>query len=190
MSKFEYELRFLEAGADELEGYLLSGELYWPIGIRAARDEKPYPRLTLGNLLLSRVKAHVLAGSPGQMDLLARVGLRIDDRRQQWRTAWGGKATSEYRSRFNLWHMYLDDYRNKPEAQHDRYDYEINRRVLMNLILPDAVDIQDGEKIMLDGLDQYLRSVFIPGEFIWEEQLIPGFPEDEFWYLYGAIRER
>jgi hypothetical protein len=86
MSSFDYELRYLNAGISELQTYLLSKELYWPIGIRASRGEKGYPRLTLGNLLLSLVKATALAKMTFQKDSIADVTLRMDTIRNDWRS--------------------------------------------------------------------------------------------------------
>jgi hypothetical protein len=40
---------YLEAGIPELEDYLLSDELYWPISARGHN----LPRLTIGGLLLA-----------------------------------------------------------------------------------------------------------------------------------------
>jgi hypothetical protein len=48
-----YSLGLAEAMADELEDYLLSGELFWPLQRRASPGEPPYPQLSLGGLFLT-----------------------------------------------------------------------------------------------------------------------------------------
>ncbi len=188
MSSFDYELRYLKAGISELETYLLSKELYWPIGVRASRGEKGYPRMTLGNLLLSLVKANALAKMTLQKDNLADVTLRIDTIRNDWRSAWGKKASAEFRSRINLWRNYLDEYRQHPESHFDRYAYEVGRRVLLQLLKPDADDVQEAETLLLESLDQYLRAVITPGEFIWDAELLSVFPREDYWYLFGNLQ--
>jgi len=52
----EYDLRYLKAGVEELEQYLLSSQLYWPVHVVTPTGETPYPRLTPGELLLAREK--------------------------------------------------------------------------------------------------------------------------------------
>lgn len=188
MFTFEHELRYLQAGASELETYLLSPELYWPIGIRAERGEKAYPRLTLGNLLLSRDIASALAKTPEQLAALREVTDLIDANYRHWRTAWGKKASTEYRSRLNLWQAFLEDYREQPESNRDRYAYEVGRRVILQLLSPIADEIKDAEVELLESLDRYLRSIFLPGDFIWDEAVSTQFPTDPYWYLYGNLR--
>ena len=51
----EYDLRYLKAGIEQLESYLLSSDVYWSIGTRAPAGETPYPQLTIGGLLLARM---------------------------------------------------------------------------------------------------------------------------------------
>jgi hypothetical protein len=36
-------------------------------------------------------------------------------------------------------------------------------------------------------MDRYLAAVLLPGAFIWDAALQPGFPREDFWYLYGAL---
>lgn len=189
MTSFDYELQYLKAGAVELEAYLLSAELYWPIGIRVSRRQKAYPRLTLGILSIARVKASVLAASPAQKDAFEDVADQITAAQNQWRSAWGRKASSEYRSRINLWRNFLDDYRQHPASHFDRYGYEVERRALLQLLADDADEVRGREDLLLDSLDQYLKAIIVPGGFIWDTDLEPGFPQDPYWYLYGLLRE-
>jgi hypothetical protein len=83
----------------------------------------------------------------------------------------------------------LQEYRENPENNADRYPYEVQRRVMLELLSPDAAQAPQAERDMLPSLDQLLRAVFIPGEFAWEIELQPGFPPDEFWYLYGRLKK-
>lgn len=187
MSSAEYELRYLEAGLAVLESYLLSGDLYWPIGIKAQRGERPYPLLTLGGLLLSERRAHAFPLTMEQRTRLEQVDTQIDALRSNWRVAWGQKAAVEFRSRLNLWRNFIEEYRDNPEAHFDRYAYEVSRRVQLQLLGQDAEKLSDAETNLLNGLDQYLRAKLNPGEFVWESEIQSGFPLDTFWYLYGTL---
>jgi len=185
MSDAEYELRYLKAGMDLLEEYIQSSELYWSIGISAGGGQTPYPQLTLGGILLyfQRAKARTL--TPGQQNDLSRLENQLNTIRSRWRAAWGIKATHAFRARLKLWSNFLEDYRQNPEGNVDRYRYEVSRRVQLYLLQPDADDRYEAEDSLLIGLDEFLKAVFISNGFIWEQDLSNGFPPDPYWYLYG-----
>lgn len=185
---FDHEYQYLVAAEAELENYLLSSELYYPIGVRVSISGGNYPPLTLGNIELSRRKALALVSDQGQGLLLERLSNRIEQLWGKWRAAWGAKASREFRARFSLWVNFLDEYRDHPAGNHDRYAYEVNRRVILELLSDQAVDIADDEFKALAKLDQYLHMVLVRGAFTWDEGLESGFPVDRFWYLYGDLR--
>lgn len=187
-SLFDHEYQYLLAAEVELESYLLSSELYYPTGIRASISGENYPPLTLGNIELSQQKARALASDQGQELLLERISNRVEQLRVKWRVAWEAKATREFRARLNLWSDFLDEYRDHPAGNYDRYAYEVNRRVILELLSDQAVEISEDEFKALDRLDQYLRMVLARGGFTWDEGLESGFPVDRFWYLYGDLR--
>jgi hypothetical protein len=186
-----YDLRYLQAGLDQLESYLLSNDLYRPIGLQAARGETPYPPLTLGWLILARLRAQAAAQAnaqtPAERLELERLSAQIDALRSRWRSAWGDKAQAEFRARLNLWRDFLEEYRKDPAANYDRYAYEVNRRVLLELLTQEATQLPEADQQALAGLDGWLQAVFTPGAFIWEPLLTPSFPQPTFWYLYGKL---
>jgi hypothetical protein len=115
---------------------------------------------------------------------------QLDATRSRWRVAWEGKAAREFHARLNLWRDFLEEYRENPGNNADRYSYEVQRRVMLQLLSPDAVEAPPAEVQMFHGLDQLLRAVFIPGDFIWEPDLATGFPQETFWYLFGRLRKK
>jgi len=189
MHSADYELRYLEAGIDVLEDYLFSSEIYWPVGVTAPSGATPYPQLTLGGLLLAMKRAQARVATPQEQARLARIGEQIDAVRTRWRSAWGKKSAREYGSRLNLWRDFMEEYRQRPQANSDRYAYEVRRRVQLQLLGSEADTIPQAQLSLKDGLDKLLRSVFIPGEFIWDNDLATSFPANPFWYLYGSLRE-
>lgn len=190
MPSAEYDLRYLRAGLVMLEKYLLSNELYWPIGTHPPAGEPPYPRLTLSAMLLARRRVHARPLDADQRAALAEMEQQMDALRSNWRVAWGKKAVAEFRARLTLWRNFMEEYRDKPDANADRYGYEVGRRVQLHLLAPDAGDVPQSELELLNGLDKLLRAVFVPGDFTWEAELEPAFPKDPFWYLYGRLREQ
>jgi hypothetical protein len=134
MPSIEYDLNFLQAGLEDLEGYLLSKELYWPIDAGAPAGETPYPRMTLGNLFLARARLSGRRLSTAERAQLDHLNKRMQEVRQQWLVAWGQKSVREFGARLRLWRDFLEEYRKNPMENLDRYAYEVNRRVILDLL--------------------------------------------------------
>jgi hypothetical protein len=188
MPSAEFDLGYLETAVELLESYLLSKESYWKLSASSPPGEPGYPTLTLGALLLSeaRIQAHRLTSSQNQQRLALEK--EIDRIRMKWRTAWGKKAREGFRSRLDLWRNFLEEFRHDPQENYDRYRYEVNRRVMLELLDAEAIDIPTSQRQMLTGLDRILEGLMVPGDFIWDEQLAVGFPPERYPYLYRALR--
>jgi hypothetical protein len=188
MPSAAFDFGYLQAGLAGLESYLLSKELYWNLGASSPPGEPAFPPLTLSSLLLSQARLHARSLTMEQRDALAQLDEQMDEIRSSWRVAWGRKAAHDFRARLNLWRDFLEEYREKPDANADRYPYEVSRRVMLHLLSSEAVEIPEAEIELLAGLDQLLKAVFIPRDFVWDEDLSSGFPRDPYWYLYGKLR--
>lgn len=189
MPTIDYDLRYLRAGVDLLENYLLSEDVYRPIGVRAPRGQPPYPQLTLGWLLLFARRIATANLTPAQQAEADRLNSLVDGLHTRWRAAWEKKASREFSVRLVQWGNFLQDYRDAPEANYDRYGYEANRRVILQLLGTEA-SISEHDQEMLDGLDSILEAYLLPGDFIWDPGLMDGFPQPVFWYLYGSVPRR
>jgi hypothetical protein len=185
----EYDLRFLQAGLELLEEYLLSNDLYWPIGVGAPVGEPPYPQFNLGSLELALTRVPAFRLTAAQQTQLDDLTAQINDIRARWRTNWGEKARAEFHGRLNLWRDFLMDYQESPESNYDRYAYEVNRRVQLKLLREEAERISYEEIKLLDSLDRLLEASFQPGEFVWEAELSSSFPPQIYWYLYGNVKK-
>jgi hypothetical protein len=188
MPSFAYDVRYLEAGLDLLEKYLLSKEIYWPIGVSAPPGEPDLPRLTLGGLLLSLARVRAISSSPAQQEQVYRLETWLNEVLTKWRVAWGQKAAQEFRSRLSLWRDFLEEYRLNQEGNADRYAYEVQRRVMLDLLRGESPEIASSDLELLSALDQLLRAVLISGDFVWDQNLASGFPPDKYWYLYGRLK--
>ncbi len=190
MPSLEYDRTFLQAGIPELEKYLLSDEIYWPLGLRALQGEAPFPRMTLGWLLLARERARGWQASgipPAQSHVIEQLAIRMDAIRTRWRAAWENKARQEFRSRLTLWTNFINEYRKDRGGHANRYPYEVQRRAMLHLLQQEAREIPDPELELLHRMDRFLQSVLAPGEFVWEAEIAPAFPRDVYWYLYGSL---
>lgn len=181
MSTLEYDLNYLQAGIPELQAYLLSHEIYWPLGLSAPAGERPYPRMTLGWMMLFLARAERRNASR-----VAPLRQQLDTTRAQWLTAWRKKATQEFSSRLKLWTNFLNEYRDD-KINANQYAYEIQRRVILQLLLTEADEIPQAERDLLQSLDSFLRAVLEPGAFLWDPELAPAFPQETYWYLYGTL---
>lgn len=187
MPSAEYDLEFLRASLASLEDYLFSKELYWPLGARPPAGEPQFPPLTLGSLLLAQARLHACPLTFEQRDLLARLDEQIDEIRSRWRAAWGRKAAHDFRARLKLWRDFLEEHRQNPEGNYDRYAYEARRRAMLHLLAEEADDLAPEEIELLSALDSSLKAALEPAPFLWGDELAPGFPGDTYWYLYGNL---
>jgi hypothetical protein len=156
------DIEYLSAGVPELEHYLLSNELYYPIGLNL-------PQLTLGGILLSIARAGTQA---------AKFEAQVEAVHSKWRTAWDAKSNREARARSELWANYLAEYLEDPKAGVRLYSQNVRYRAMISLL---------GRAE--DDSDTLVRGVFKEGKFIWEEECAPNFPRNPFWYLYGTLKE-
>jgi hypothetical protein len=185
----DYEVRYLAAFEQVLEQYLLSNELYWPPGVSARGGESPYPSLTPGSLCFFRIQARArTSGLAGEAEFL-RIDNEIVKVLSTWQIAWEKKAAQDFHARLQLWSNYLDDFRERPEANLDRYPYEVSRRVQLELLQQEVKDISISDLKLLDLLDRRLKGIFQPGEFIWDPVLVLVFTRKKFWYLFGMIKD-
>ena len=188
MTSVKDDLLYLRYGVEELEHYLLSDELFWPVTVQPIDKNHSYPKMTLGNLLLAMQRLEAL--SDGGLDTVQKSEYRhmrtqLEAAQSKWRVAWEKKAAHEYRSRFNQWAELLHEIYENREKQASFYASDIRLRVLLALLEADA---PEDDRPEITPLDLNLRAIFEPGEFVWDAELAPGFPEERFWFLYGGIR--
>ncbi len=190
MKSVEYDLRYFTAGLENLEQYLLSDDIFWPLGINPPDNEPDYPNLTLGWLLVTQARLSGRKLSSIDKDKFEKADSELDSYRSKWRVAWEKKANQCYQVRGRMWRDFLEEYQDNPQEHSDRYSYEVRLRAMMELLKADISQQAEAEVKFLSGLDGYLKSVLQPGDFIWEQEVQPGFPKDEFWFLYGTLPKR
>jgi hypothetical protein len=191
MIAFENDWAFLRAALPELQGYILSKDVYRLLGqpVRIPGSIQ-IPQLTIGNLLLSqaRLAAHypVEARSPE----LAEISQKIEQERASWRVNWANKAGREYTSRLNLWNQYLRELRGDPRAHAAFYANEVRHRTILNLLAAETLDeVPQNEAKQLNLLDGILSGLTQTGPFVWEPGVESAFPSEAFWFLYRSVRK-
>ena len=185
MPDFAYFQVYLQAGLQELEPYLLSNQLFWTVNASPSLGEPGYPKLTLGGFLFFGLCARTLAKTASQIAAINSIEAAMNNDRTRWQVAWERKASWELRSRLRQWGNILKEIRQDPEEHLDYYRYEVRWRAFIQLLLSEIKGLENAQQINIDGQDLLLRAIFIPGDFIWEPELAPGFPSNPYWFLWG-----
>ena len=187
MKSFEYDLRYIQAGLDSIKEYLLSDEVFWPLGAHPPEGAPEYPRLTLDGVLLAAARLLAYLITPLQEVQRLQISSDLDLVRTKWRVAWEKKAGRCFSIRLRMWGDYLEEYRMNAQDNADRYFYEVRLRVMLQLLLQEVGEQPQTEMGLLAGLDGYLQRVLEKDGFIWEAEVQKGFPEYQYWYLYGNL---
>lgn len=159
------QLKFLQDGLDGLKDYLLSDELFWPVG--------GSQQLTPGNLLFA------ITYLQGAGQLPAGATQQLAALQTEWRKAWEKKTAREFDARLRQWTQFLEEWREQPRRQVDYYATEVRLRALLDLLAETA-----DQRAQLAGPDAQLRALTIAGDFVWQAEAANSFPADQYWYLY------
>jgi hypothetical protein len=184
MTDQNFDLSYLSAGLEELEPYLLSKELFW--NVTTPPHLHVFPKLTIGNILLALANLDGMSKSgqlsPQDKTEYARLERNIEALHQKWAVAWGNKANHEYESRLRQWLHYLNELNDDPENNAPYYSTEVRNRVLLELLKESSPESAEPD---LASLDTVLRAKLTDGKFVWDKEVQPGYPEKDFWFLYG-----
>ena len=185
------ELTICRSMAAELDEYLRSNVLYWPVTPSNPLGDR-MPQLTSGSLLehLTRAEAALNELSPSQRIELESTRQLHDRVRQAHQTAYFARAVRELNSRLDAWAWYLDDYARHPSDLAAYYPHEIRTRVKVELLVQVLNhNVPAHSRTRLIKLDELLRGAFVAGPFVWDERLESFFPKSPCWWLYGQLRD-
>ena len=171
------------AALDELERYLLSSSLYWPVpGARARAGD--VPRFTIGNLMLSLKRLQGVDWPPEMREELDRIQEHVTQLRERWKAHWIKKAGEEFRQRLARWQEMLNDLRKSGSPSAAEYAYQVRQRVILELLCGELEGSLAQEKSALAATDGLLRAMVQSAQFVWDEAVREAFPEKSFWFLY------
>lgn len=161
------EQDFLNEALPQLQEYLLSEALYWPLG-------GTLTRLTPGALLLALTRMDI-----SQPEAARAARRKLDTLTEKWHSAWQRKIRQETASRLRLWSNFLAECGQPASQENAVYSSEVRGRVILQLLGNASPE--------LSALDAQLKKIFYPGNFIWEAPLRAAFPQPNFWFLYGSL---
>jgi len=180
MTTIDRDLAYLRLAVPDLEDFVLSKDLFWPLpGGVASLTSPGMNQLSLGGVLLCRARIAGLNGSQAG-DLLHRM----DEIRERWRSNWEKKAAREFRSRVELWKKALEELLDPAKGAFSAYPSQVQLRVMLELLGRefDASALPEAE--VLRELDRRFKAGTQDGPFVWEPPLQDAFPAEIFWFLY------
>jgi hypothetical protein len=189
MASYQDDLAFLGEATPDLQQYILSDDVFWPLRrTAAASGGRQTPQLSIG--FLAFAQRRLSEASEGEQADLAKLEAQIAEVREAWRANWARKAAQEYGARINLWQQYLRELRGEPSQQSAYYAAEVRQRTILTLLEAEMFDdsLPAHQVEQRNMLDSILRGLTQAGPFVWDEALSSAFPRDPFWFLYVTIR--
>lgn len=171
----EEDRRFVALSTGELEDYLSSGVLLW----RVKGTDLP---LTPGNLLLAMKRLSRINDPLWQTE-----SERIDCMINRKRGAWEKKVDQELSMRLNQWRDQVEQVSHYGGIDAS-YRYQVRTRLILDLLMAEKRYNNEDTHLALEKVDQDLSLLTDRGDFIWDESLKDGFPENQYPYLY--IKEK
>jgi len=184
---YQEDLVFLQASIPELQAYMLSKEVFWPVYYGNQNSSASISKLTLGNLYLAFERLQALT-LPGPIALeLKLLDQQFQHFHLQWKSNLIKKGTYEIAARINLWNNYLNEIDKRGFFNRSEYANKVRWRVIVQLLTDNDVPISSGEREQLRICDAYLKKNFLTSDFVWQEAYIKIFGPEKFWYLYVTL---
>lgn len=170
------DFSFLEGAIPELEDYLLSDQLFWPLGSGE--------RLSMGALLLAVKRIGAVAETHEEREKFKEAHEKIEAIRSRWRTNWSNKAQKEFSARLRQWSHVLSEFFSEQKSQTVVYPHEVTWRVILHELEDEIIKIPEEDILELEALDERLKAGSKKGKFVWDQELKCSFPEQQYWFLY------
>jgi hypothetical protein len=169
---------------DELEEYLLSPVLHWPLPkTKNGMNLGDLPRLTPGIVCLAKARLSVQREFDDIQEYIQTIE-RIDQIRNKWRVNWGKKAEQEFSERLRLWKAYVFEDLGEGYQRTD-YANQVRTRTILELLKDEVIRENPNEQNLLLRLDEQVRLLCSQGSFVWEDQYKEAFPNKRYWFLYS-----
>ena len=113
--------------------------------------------------------------------------LRAESTAYSLRTRFHDLLQREMKTRIDSLNWFLDDVMGDPKRARGEYPYEIRNRQRIDAIAAElGDDLSPALKSELHRVDERIRLIVRPADFVWDEGLAPIFPRERFWYLYTS----
>lgn len=186
MDIFERELEYLSSAVEELEDYILSKTLYWPISIPGRPRLLSNTTLTIGNVYFSLQVLENDLITPSQIASRQKYLQNVEIVSNRWRKNWTEKAKEEFTSRLLLWENYLQDLLEENRGAIQEYKSQVRNRVLLRLLELKAAVIVPQQFNKLNKIDDAYNKITQETDFVWDKALLTSFPKSIYYFLYKA----
>ena len=171
----EVDLAVLQEAVGELEAYLVAGELY-----RTLRVQTP-----AGLARLERLTCQQAGLSVSQQAALERVAAATHSIFYSLRTRFHELLAREIKARLDSLSWFLEDAAGDPRRARVEYPYEIrNRQRVRRMAEELAEELPPALKRQIERVDERIRLLVKPADFVWGEPLKACYPRQRDWYLY------
>lgn len=186
--KLQKDLAALEAMAAEMDEYLQSDVLFWPMA------QGDLPRLTLGGFLMRQHRLLELRDllSMQQQDRLHKAINQYHKALEEKVVRFEEKAHEELAARLRQWQTYLGEAKQGTGVAY--YESAVEPRAMSQALIaqlrvqPYELQSELAQRVAM--LDRELRQIWEAGDFIWPEEWKPAYPRKKFWWLYGHPRKK
>ncbi|MDE0180927.1 MAG: hypothetical protein OXL39_06250 [Caldilineaceae bacterium] len=183
----ETDLAVVVAMASQFESYIMRGEVYRTVAVKAASQVEERVQSSSGDILgrLHKLTAQLDELSSEQKQTMADAKARIDEVTARLPSHYQALLLREARARLNSLQWYLDDCQENRRECRVQYPFEIRNRQRIGEI-GKAMDAAGARALapQLEGIDLRLRRLTRGGEFVWESSVAHVYPDSEYWYLY------
>lgn len=183
--KLKRDLTILAAMASEIDSYLRSDVLFWPMAT------PNMPKLTLGGYLM---RQHRLLALPNLLDASDQTVLnaaiaQFNGVVGEWVVLTEKKAHQEMSARIRQWGEYLSEVNRDYDQAIHSYATAVEARAMlsaiMNLLTPPPYQLKTLMRQHVLQLDTLLQARWQSGDFVWVDGWQTAYPESSYWWLYG-----
>lgn len=182
----EIDLAVLAAEVAELEEYIVKGEVYRTLRVPTPAGVQQV-QMSGGDLLtrLYRLEGERESLPVEQRSRIKDLALQARSTIYSLRTRFHELLTREVNARIDSLNWFLDDVVGDPRRARTEYPYEIRNRQRIDIMVDElAEDLKPELKTELKRVDERIRLIVQPADFVWDSRLAPIFPRERFWYLY------
>lgn len=189
IDKIQEDLDVLVAMAAEMDDYLKSEVLYWPM----VRGDMP--KLTLGGYLMRQHRLQHLNDTfdAGQKEEWETAVQQFQDALAEKVVRTEQRAREELGVRARQWGAYLNDVQRERSVAAVNYETAVENRViaaaLVHFLQTPPYRMENGVAPNLDMLDAGLRPYWQAGAFVWPALWEKAYPQSDYWWLYGRPRK-
>jgi hypothetical protein len=180
------DLQIVEAMTSELEDYIVKGDLYRTLIVRIPGADQNL-QMTGGDLLtrLHRLQTVRHQLTPDGQIRLEKAQKSVSETIYSLRTRFHARLQREMKARLDSLKWFLDDCALDQPRCRVEFPFEIRNRQRIEEILKElAGDVPEELRQLLRGIDQRIRLLARPADFIWDTRLKLAFPRNPYWYLY------